>query len=75
MPLSAPSGSKVAASETPKDEAVIDALWNLLGGGSTSLSSGDVSAALQSTALSHGSSTEDHLTYAVFEKAFLAAGR
>jgi len=75
MPLSAPSGSKVAATETPKDEAVIDALWNLLGGGgSTSrLCSGDVSVALQSMALSHGSSTEDHLTYAIFEKAFLAA--
>jgi len=75
MPLSAPSGAKTAATETPKDEAVIDSLWKLLGGGSSTnrLCSGDVSAALQSAALSHGSSTEDHLTYAIFEKAFLAA--
>jgi len=74
MPLSAPSGAKKAAAEPPTDEAVIDTLWTLLGGSASGpLRAGDVSSVLQATALSHGSSTDDHLTYAVFEKAFLAA--
>jgi len=75
MPLSAPSGTKSVATEPPTDPAV-DALWSLFGGSSENdgpLNAGDVSTALRETANANGSSTEDHFTFAVFEKAFLAA--
>lgn len=75
MPLAAPSGAQIKkdAAEPPTSDAVVDTLWTLLGGGSDgALTAGDVSSALRSTASSNGSSTEDHLTYAVFEKAFMA---
>ena len=75
MPLSAPPGTKAVAAESPSDEA-IDTLWSLLGGdddGSSSLNVKDVSVTLRETANKYGSSTEDHYTFPVFEKAFLAS--
>lgn len=90
MPLAAPGGT-FAAKEPLNNEAVVDAMWILLGGGNsnTPLSSKTASRALQAAAMEHGSCSpdtnsstddttqqqQDHLTYAVFEKAFLACGQ
>jgi len=92
MPLAAPSGTFAAkAPLNSHNEALLDAVWQLLGGGNsdTPLSSKTASMALQTAAIEHGSCSpdtttstddttqqqQDHLTYAVFEKAFLACGK
>mmetsp|Transcript_38210 Transcript_38210/g.42813 ORF Transcript_38210/g.42813 Transcript_38210/m.42813 type:complete len:232 (-) Transcript_38210:191-886(-) len=80
MPLASPGGT-FAAKEPLKNEAVVDAMWILLGGehSDAPLSSETASKALQAAAIEHtDNSTQqqhDHLTYAVFEKAFLACGQ
>ena len=73
MPLSAPPGT-FAAKGPITNEVVIDAMWSMLGGLDVDgpLSSEDASSALRAAAAKHGSDTEDHLTYAIFEKAFVA---
>jgi len=76
MPLSAPSGQRARAIEPIMDQAVILTLWIFLGGDvnddSVSLTVSDCSKALRAAASKHGSEA-DHLTWSVFEKAFLDA--
>jgi len=74
MPLSAPSGQRAKAMEPITDQAALSALWILLGGAinddSASLTLSASSKALRAAALKHGSEA-DHLTWAVFQTAFL----
>mmetsp|Transcript_18204 Transcript_18204/g.21021 ORF Transcript_18204/g.21021 Transcript_18204/m.21021 type:complete len:243 (-) Transcript_18204:103-831(-) len=73
MPLAAPSGTFSAKGPITND-AVVDAVWKLLGGSddNSPLLSKDASQALQNAAIEYGSDTKDHLTYATFEKALLS---
>ena len=73
MPLGAPSGT-FAAKEPITKEAVVDALWKILGGEEDDcpLDSKVASSALRTAAIENGSDTEDHLNYAIFEKALFS---